>query len=115
MAKKMATLERAEELLEDIRARARPAAVRELDEIRAFAKDAGAPEADTGLMQWDIGGGEGAGEVQRGEVQRIRVPRSSAPSPYIPHSTLYALRPASYTLRPLNHYTPHLTLKPFNP
>lgn len=55
MAKKMATLERAEELLEDIRSRARPAAERELAEIRAFAKEAGAPEAETGLMQWDIG------------------------------------------------------------
>lgn len=48
MAKKMATLERAEELLEDIRSRARPAAERELEEIRAFAKEAGAPEAETG-------------------------------------------------------------------
>ena len=50
-----ATLDRAEELLEDIRSKARPAAERELDEIRAFAKESGAPEAETGLMQWDIG------------------------------------------------------------
>ena len=55
MARKMATLERAEELLEDIRSRARPAAERELEEIRAFAKEQGAPEATTGLMQWDVG------------------------------------------------------------
>ena len=38
MAKKMATLVSAEALLEDVRAVARPAAQRELDEIRAFAK-----------------------------------------------------------------------------
>ena len=55
MAKKMATLDRAEALLEDIRAKARPAAERELEEILAFAKEQGAPEADTGLMQWDVG------------------------------------------------------------
>ena len=50
-----ATLDRAEELLEDIRSKARPAAERELGEIRAFAEESGAPEAETGLMQWDIG------------------------------------------------------------
>lgn len=55
MAKKMATLDRAESLLEDIRAKARPAAERELEEIRAFAADAGAAEATSGLMQWDVG------------------------------------------------------------
>ena len=55
MAKKMATLDRAESLLEDIRAKARPAAERELEEIRAFAAEQGAEEAVTGLMQWDLG------------------------------------------------------------
>ena len=55
MAKKMATLDRAESLLEDIRAKARPAAERELEEIRAFAANAGAPEATSGLAQWDVG------------------------------------------------------------
>jgi oligopeptidase A len=55
MAKKMATLASAESLLEDIRSRARPAAERELEEIRAFAAERGAPEAETGLMQWDVG------------------------------------------------------------
>ena len=55
MAKKMATLETAESLLEDIRAKAKPAAERELEEIRAFAAERGAPEASTGLMQWDVG------------------------------------------------------------
>ena len=54
MAKKMATLDRAEELLEDIRSKARPAAEREMEEICAFAKEAGAPEAESGLMQWDV-------------------------------------------------------------
>ena len=55
MAKKMATLESAEELLENIRATSRPAAERELEEIRAFAAKEGAPEAETGLTQWDVG------------------------------------------------------------
>lgn len=55
MAKKMATLDRAESLLEDIRAKARPAAERELEEIRSFAAEQGAEEAVTGLMQWDLG------------------------------------------------------------
>ena len=55
MAKKMATLETAESLLEDIRAKAKPAAERELEEIRAFAAERGASEASTGLMQWDVG------------------------------------------------------------
>ena len=55
MAKKMATLETAESLLEDIRAKSRPAAERELEEIRAFAAERGAPEASTGLKQWDVG------------------------------------------------------------
>ena len=54
MAKKMATLESAEELLENIRATSRPAAERELEEIRAFAAKEGAPEAETGLTQWDV-------------------------------------------------------------
>jgi len=55
MAKKMATLATAESLLEDIRAKAKPAAERELEEIRAFAAERGASEASTGLMQWDVG------------------------------------------------------------
>ena len=55
MAKKMATLDRAESLLEDICAKARPAAERELEEIRSFAAEQGAEEAVTGLMQWDLG------------------------------------------------------------
>jgi oligopeptidase A len=55
MAKKMATLATAESLLEDIRAKSFPAAERELEEIRAFAAERGAPEASTGLMQWDVG------------------------------------------------------------
>lgn len=55
MAKKMATLTSAESLLEDIRAKSKPAAVRELAAIREFAKEKGAAEAETGLMQWDVG------------------------------------------------------------
>ena len=54
MARKMATLERAEELLEDIRSRARGAAEKELKEVRAFAKQAGAAEAED-LQLWDTG------------------------------------------------------------
>ena len=54
MASKMATLERAEALLEELRAASHAAAVQDLADVRAFAAAAGAPEAGD-LRQWDVG------------------------------------------------------------
>ena len=54
MASKMATLERAEALLEELRAASMDAAKADLEEVRAFAAAAGAPEAAE-LRHWDIG------------------------------------------------------------
>ena len=65
---------RAESLLEDIRAKARPAAERELEEIRAFAANAGAPEATSAPRS-----GTSAGEVS----ERARA-QGGGPSPLLP-------------------------------
>lgn len=51
MASKMATPERAAELLERLREAARPAAERDLREVRAFAQTKGAAEE---LQHWDV-------------------------------------------------------------
>ncbi|KAK2078776.1 hypothetical protein QBZ16_003616 [Prototheca wickerhamii] len=51
MASKMATPERAAELLERLREAARPAAERDLREVRAFAETKGAAEE---LQHWDV-------------------------------------------------------------
>ncbi len=52
-ASKMAKLEQAEALLEELRAASYPAAVADLEAVRAFAKAAGAPEADD-IRHWDV-------------------------------------------------------------
>ncbi|WOH10248.1 hypothetical protein DCAR_0729714 [Daucus carota subsp. sativus] len=52
MATKMATVAKAEELLEKIRAASWDAAVKDMEELKQFAKDQGAPEADD-LTHWD--------------------------------------------------------------
>ena len=54
MASKMATLERAEALLEELRVASFEAAKRDLEEVRAFAVAKGAAEAKE-LRQWDVG------------------------------------------------------------
>ncbi|GAB4814977.1 hypothetical protein N2152v2_002023 [Parachlorella kessleri] len=51
MASKMATLGKAEELLEQLRAASFPAAQRDLDDIRAFAAEQGFREE---MQQWDV-------------------------------------------------------------
>ena len=52
MASKMATLDEAERLLEELRAASWGAAERDLAEVRAFAAENGAPEGD--LLWWDV-------------------------------------------------------------
>lgn len=47
----MATLDKAEQLLEELRAAAYPAAQRDLDEVKAFAKEQGEQEE---LKWWDV-------------------------------------------------------------
>jgi oligopeptidase A len=54
LSSKMATLERAEALLEELRAASFSAAVTDLEDVRAFAAAAGAPEASD-MRQWDVG------------------------------------------------------------
>ncbi|KAG9140890.1 hypothetical protein Leryth_010425 [Lithospermum erythrorhizon] len=54
MASKMATVDRAEELLEKLRSASWDAAVRDMEELKQFAKSQGAPEADN-LTHWDVG------------------------------------------------------------
>eukprot|EP00271_Cylindrocystis_brebissonii_P006455 TRINITY_DN19248_c0_g1_i1.p1 TRINITY_DN19248_c0_g1~~TRINITY_DN19248_c0_g1_i1.p1 ORF type:complete len:795 (-),score=161.70 TRINITY_DN19248_c0_g1_i1:569-2953(-) len=54
MARKMATLPKALELLEDLRATAWDKAVQDLEELKAFAAEQGAPEA-ADIRQWDVG------------------------------------------------------------
>jgi oligopeptidase A len=51
MASKMATLEEAEKLLEELRLAARPAAVKDLAEVREFAAQQGETEE---LLWWDV-------------------------------------------------------------
>ncbi|CAO2828711.1 unnamed protein product [Amaranthus hypochondriacus] len=53
MAMKMATVDKAEELLEKLRAASWNPAVQDLEDIRSFAKQQGAVEADN-LTHWDI-------------------------------------------------------------
>lgn len=53
MAMKMATVEKAEELLEKLRAASWDPAVQDLEDIKSFAKQQGAAEADN-LTHWDI-------------------------------------------------------------
>lgn len=55
LASKMApSVEAVERLLEELRGAAWPAAERDLADLRALAREAGAPEAETGLALWDI-------------------------------------------------------------
>ncbi|KAL8472742.1 hypothetical protein ACS0TY_029826 [Phlomoides rotata] len=53
MATKMATVEKAEELLEKLRSASWIPAVQDMEELKLFAKNQGAPEADD-LSHWDI-------------------------------------------------------------
>ncbi|KAK2986698.1 hypothetical protein RJ640_010923 [Escallonia rubra] len=53
MATKMATVEKAEELLEKLRSASWTAAISDMDELKQFSKDQGAPEAND-LSHWDI-------------------------------------------------------------
>ncbi|KAL9241669.1 hypothetical protein vseg_015752 [Gypsophila vaccaria] len=53
MAMKMATVDKAEELLEKLRAASWDPAVQDMEDIRSFAKQQGAAEADD-LTHWDI-------------------------------------------------------------
>ncbi|GMY12042.1 probable cytosolic oligopeptidase A [Fagus crenata] len=53
MATKMATVEKAEELLEKLRSASRNAAVQDVDDLKVFSKNQGAKEADE-LSHWDI-------------------------------------------------------------
>ncbi|KAI3665599.1 hypothetical protein L6452_44227 [Arctium lappa] len=53
IATKMATVGKAEELIEKLRAASWNAAVQEMEELKQFAKSQGAPEADE-LTHWDI-------------------------------------------------------------
>ena len=50
----MATLDRAFALLDDLVDKSYDAAKRDLEAVRRFAADAGAPEAAEGLKHWDI-------------------------------------------------------------
>ncbi|KAK6125379.1 hypothetical protein DH2020_040875 [Rehmannia glutinosa] len=52
MATKMATVEKAEELLEKLRSASWNPAVQDMDDLKLFAKNQGAPEADD-LNHWD--------------------------------------------------------------
>merc|ERR1712100_1013475 len=54
LSSKMATLESATSLLEDIVAKSWDAAKADLEAVKKFAKEAGAPEAEEGLKHWDI-------------------------------------------------------------
>ncbi|KAL0350299.1 UNVERIFIED_CONTAM: Organellar oligopeptidase A, chloroplastic/mitochondrial [Sesamum radiatum] len=53
MATKMATVEKAEELLEKLRSASWNPAVQDMEDLKIFSKNQGAPEADT-LNHWDI-------------------------------------------------------------
>ncbi|KAI3712969.1 hypothetical protein L1987_71539 [Smallanthus sonchifolius] len=53
MATKMATVDKAEELLEKLRSASWNAAVLDMEELKQFSKSQGAPEADE-LAHWDI-------------------------------------------------------------
>ncbi|CAM6094637.1 unnamed protein product [Calypogeia fissa] len=53
MALKMATLERAEDLLEKLRSTSWDPAVKDLEDLKAFAKEQGAPECDD-VRPWDL-------------------------------------------------------------
>ncbi|RLN08954.1 hypothetical protein C2845_PM11G21000 [Panicum miliaceum] len=53
MAQKMATVERVEELLEKLRAASWDHAVKDMEDLKIFAKDSGSPEA-TDLTHWDL-------------------------------------------------------------
>ncbi|OAY75181.1 Organellar oligopeptidase A, chloroplastic/mitochondrial [Ananas comosus] len=53
MATKMATVDRVEELLEKLRSASWDHAVQDMEDIKTFAKDSGAPEANE-LTHWDI-------------------------------------------------------------
>uniref|UniRef100_A0A1D1XHR9 oligopeptidase A n=1 Tax=Anthurium amnicola TaxID=1678845 RepID=A0A1D1XHR9_9ARAE len=53
MEMKMATVEKAEELLEKLRAASWDPAVQDMEELKVFAQDKGAPEAND-LSHWDI-------------------------------------------------------------
>lgn len=54
LASKMATLDRAEKLIEELRAATFEPAKRELEDVRAFAREKGAAEAAE-LKHWDVG------------------------------------------------------------
>lgn len=54
LSSKMATLDKALGLLDDIVSKSYDAAVADLEAVRAFAATAGAPEAEEGLKHWDI-------------------------------------------------------------
>ncbi|KAL4179930.1 hypothetical protein AMTRI_Chr13g122610 [Amborella trichopoda] len=54
MAKKMATVEKAEELLEKLRSASWDAAVRDMEDLRTFCREKGAVEAND-LQHWDTG------------------------------------------------------------
>ncbi|CAD6248807.1 unnamed protein product [Miscanthus lutarioriparius] len=53
MAQKMATVERVEELLEKLRAASWGHAVKDMEDLKIFAKDSGSPEAND-LTHWDL-------------------------------------------------------------
>lgn len=53
LASKMATLDRAEKLIEELRAASFEPAKQELEDVRAFAREKGAAEAED-LKHWDI-------------------------------------------------------------
>ncbi|KAL3696251.1 hypothetical protein R1sor_010327 [Riccia sorocarpa] len=53
MAMKMATLERAEDLLEQLRSTSWDPALKDLEDLKAFAKEQGAPEGDD-MKHWDV-------------------------------------------------------------
>nr|GEV15238.1 probable cytosolic oligopeptidase A [Tanacetum cinerariifolium] len=53
MAKKMATIDKAEELLEKLRSASWDAAVQDMEELKQFSRSQGAPEADE-LTYWDL-------------------------------------------------------------
>jgi oligopeptidase A len=53
MSKKMATIEKAEKLLEELRAASWNAAVRDMEDLKQFCESQGAPEANN-LANWDI-------------------------------------------------------------
>ncbi|KAL6012716.1 hypothetical protein ACLOJK_003205 [Asimina triloba] len=53
MSKKMATVEKAKDLLENLRTAAWNAAVQDMDDLKRFCRDQGAKEADA-LQHWDV-------------------------------------------------------------